>query len=137
MNPVRVTDGSQKWKILIGLFALCSIFYFGSKTTQLGGVADSVSYGGNGVTTSTVTCANGTNTTLLAAQSGRTSAWFTNHGAVNVSFCKTSICTQTVGRVLGVSSTAHSNFEQSDGYTGIYTCVGVGGTSSVAVQSSQ
>ena len=81
-------------------------------------------------TSTRVTCGTAT-TTLLAAQTGRTSARFVNTGTSTVWICKSAgLCSATSGFPLAASATAigaagyiiPESFEQADGYKDQYSC---------------
>lgn len=133
-DALKVRDWSQPYKLALGVVILgFLVFVYNTGGVQLGG-ADSVSY--ITVTKATVSCVPATSTLLLATKPGRVSAILGNTGVAGVTICKSAdTCTHALGFPLGVSSTAHSVYEQTDGYFGPYSCIGAS-TSSISVQSS-
>lgn len=124
-EPIRVSDGSQKYKIglgVVGLLLLAALV-FGGNNGVLGGMTpDQGTFGLSGVRNGQVTCTS-TSGTLVGTSTNRLSFMAANMGANLVYLCRAQICTATSGIPLAVTSTTQQPFVQDDGYVGPYTCV--------------
>jgi cytochrome bd-type quinol oxidase subunit 2 len=134
-KPVQVSDWSQKWKLglyLVGLFG--AVFLGFALLRQLSDVNAKLDKASGkfgislseaslqNVTSTQVTCGTAT-TTLLAAQSGRTSFVAQNQGTSTAYLCRSAgLCSATSGIALYATSTSQRPFIQTDGYAGQYTC---------------
>lgn len=86
-------------------------------------------------TNTSKSCAANTSTILVAQSENRVSFKVTNGSATSaISMCQATTCTATSGITLNASG---GSFEQTDNYTGAYSCTAVTATTSVGVISQQ
>ena len=146
-EPQIVKDKSQPIKIVIGLVALLVVggllFSINSKLDKqppLGISADEIGFGETNITRAQVTCsATNVSTSVVTAQTGRTSFIAANAGANTIFLCRGSnACSATSGIPIFATSTNGSYvFTQNDGYFGPYVCRGENSDTALTVTYSQ
>jgi len=141
-EPLKVSDWSQKYKLVLYVIGLVVVVYFGFKVLDsLGGRTFGLALNQAQFQTATntqLTC-NTTTTSVLGVQSGRTSFVAANMGANIIYLCRASTpCSATSGIPLyATSSNVWSRFEQIDGYTGAYSCAANAAATLLNVSYSQ
>lgn len=128
----RVKDGSQPYKLALGLvvvllLGLIVVLLSGNK--GIGGISfDNPQYGS--ATNTFVSCSGATSTVLLAANVGRTSFELTASSTTDTTLCKSAAgCVINSGLILATGD----YWSQNDGYTGAYSCIGDGATSTLHI----
>jgi hypothetical protein len=117
----------NKEKIIIGLMVIIAVILFlpPSIKGNFGGVSiNDPTY--NSATNTTVDCSGGTSTLIVAAASGRV------YFGATASSSDITLCKAASGCVDGSGLTIPPDiiWEQDDGYTGAYSCIGRGNTTS-------
>lgn len=126
MNSQRIIEVG----VIALIFAAVALLGFQGGTLQrvpfLGSVGQTPSYYA-AVNTSTI-CSS-ISSLLDVTNTARMTFKVSNHGAFVPTICQAATCTLTAGGItVGVSSTGASFFEQSDSYTGPYSCVAAAST---------
>lgn len=116
--------------VLIIVVAMIVVAGLSKSETRLAGISsNAVSY--NSPTNTSITCSGATSTVVAAASSGRLAFEITNGSSTAITLCKVAAgCTWNNGLNLPATSGV---YKQTDGYTGAYSCIGNGASSTVGV----
>ena len=122
---------SQPIKIalmVLGLLLLGALILIVSGDKGIGGISfDNPQY--NTATNTVITCSGATSTVLLAENVGRNSFELTA-SSTDVTICKSAVgCVFASGLIIE----ADEFYRQDDGYTGAYSCIGPGVTSTLGI----
>ena|SRR3990167_841169 len=143
-EPLKVKDRSQPYKITIfllfsAMIVVVGYFLLGRGERPLGISVNQPSY--ITVTNASVTCPAATSTQIVDVQTGRTSfvAQISPSATNTITLCKSGLTTTCVTNEGGVilNATTTPRFEQTDAYTGIWSCISSNGSSTIGVSSSQ
>ena len=126
------SNKSQPYKLALGavgilLLGLVVVLLSGDK--GIGGISfDNPQY--NTATNTSISCSGATSTVLLAENVGRNSFELTASSTADVTICKSA-----AGCVFGSGLIIQTDefYSQDDGYTGAYSCIGQGATSTLHI----
>lgn len=115
------------------------------KAVNLGISSQDVSYGVSNLSYQSVSCgsnsANGTGTAIVAGEVGRLSFSVLNTNTTGVYICRAaSTCSKASSTIVVAATTSPGispTFTQTDAYTGGYSCVSDGSTSTISYQQAK
>jgi hypothetical protein len=112
-----------------------------SRTHNLGGTAYLNANYYNSATNASVVCSGAVSTVLLATSSradNRIAFDATVASTTSITLCRAATCTQASGlTIVSSASSSAGIFHQQDAYSGAYSCIGNGASSTVGISYSQ